>query len=345
MNYFCGFIKRKNVLNILEGIQYSFFMEISIIIQQIFVLFILALIGVIATKAKVIEKEIKTGLTKIVFNVTLPFLIITTVSTLEITRQILIDWGILIVLVFFSIVFFMLIGKITDRILKLPPEKSIIHVLHTAFTNAVFLGFPILDALFPNGEGILYGIIYFLTQNTTMWTLGIFLLTKEQNNGKRKIDGFKKLLNPNTIAFFIGLLMLLLNIQIPGFIYPSLKGLGQTTMYLAMLYVGAILADFHFKVMIRDKTTFILSLNKLIIGPILFIFILKALVAFTPLTLNTTALTVIILEAAMPCQTLMVILARKFNKDDLYATQNLSVSTILSIITLPFIYFISQLIL
>ena len=320
-------------------------MEINLIVQQIFVLVFLALIGVVATKVNVIEKNIKTGLTKIIFNLTLPFLIITQVSSLEITRQILINWGFVIILSFFSILFFLVIGKITDRILKLPPKQSTIHILHTAFGNAVFLGFPILDALFPNGEGILYGIIYFLTQNTTMWTLGIYMFTKEQNNGKRKVDGLKKLLNPNTIAFFIGLGMLFLNIHIPDFMFSSLHGLGKTTMYLAMLYIGAVLADFHLKAMVKNKTTFILTLNKLLIGPILFLFIIKALLVLTPINVNHTALTVLVLEAAMPCQTLMVILARKFNKDDFYATQNLSVSTLLSIITLPFIYFLSQLVL
>ncbi|MFP4017819.1 MAG: AEC family transporter [Bacteroidales bacterium] len=320
-------------------------MEINLIIQQIFILLVLALIGVIAVKRGIIKDEIKTGLSQIIFNITLPFLIITQVSSLEINKEILLNWLIVIVLVFLSIIFFLVLGKITDRILKLPPKKSIIHILHTAFTNAVFLGFPILDALFPGGEGILYGIIYFLVQNTTMWTLGVYLLTREKGKKTNKIDAVKKLLNPNTIAFFIGLAMLFLNIQIPGFMFDSLHGFGKTTLYLAMLYVGAMLADFHFKTIVRDKTTFILSLNKLIIGPILFIFILKALVVFTPLSLNQTALTVIVLEAAMPCQTLMVILAKTFNKDDVYATQNLSVSTLLSIVTLPLIYFISQIIL
>jgi len=46
----------------------------------------------------------------------------------------------------------------------------------------------------------------------------------------------------------------------------------------------------------------------------------------------------------MPCGTVMVILARQYNKDDFYATQNMSVSTLLSIITLPFIFFLSQII-
>jgi predicted permease len=39
---------------------------------------------------------------------------------------------------------------------------------------------------------------------------------------------------------------------------------------------------------------------------------------------------------------MMVILARQYKKDDYYATQNMSLSTLLSIITLPFIFFLTQ---
>ena len=316
-------------------------MSIGIIVQQIFVLLVLALVGVIATRRRIIHGEIKTGLSKIVFNVTLPFLIITRISSLEIDQTDFLDWGIVIILVFASILFFMLIGIITARILKLHPDKSIIHVMHTAFTNAVFLGFPILDALFPNGEGILYGIIYFLTQNTTMWTLGIYMFTREEK--RKKIDNLKNLINPNTIAFFIGIMMLLLNIHIPDFLFGPLEGLGKTTIYLAMLYTGAILAYINIKEIVRDVTSFLLSFNKLLLAPVLLIFLMKAIFLILPIDLNATAKTVIVLEAAMPCQTLMIILARQFDKDDFYATQNFSVSTLLSIITLPIIYYLTQL--
>jgi len=52
-----------------------------------------------------------------------------------------------------------------------------------------------------------------------------------------------------------------------------------------------------------------------------------------------------VMESAMPCMTLLVILARKYGKDDFYATQNLSISTLLSIVTLPLIFLLSQIIL
>ena len=237
----------------------------------------------------------------------------------------------------------MWIGRLTKRILKLPPRKAPIHILHTAFGNAVFLGFPILDAIFPNGEGILYGIIYFLTQNTMMWTLGIFIFTREENS--RKIDALKNLINPNTISFLIGLTMLLTGIRIPGFMFDTLQGLGKTTMYLAMLYIGAILANVNFRAIVKNKSTFILSMNKLIIGPVVLMLLMHLVLAYSPLTLNLTAQTVIIMESAMPCMTLLVILARKYGKDDFYATQNLSVSTLLSIITLPIVFLLSQILL
>ena len=79
-------------------------MSTGIIIEQILVLVILALIGVIATRRKIIHGEIKTGLSKIVFNVTLPFLIITRISSLEIDKTEFLDWGIIIILVFASII-------------------------------------------------------------------------------------------------------------------------------------------------------------------------------------------------------------------------------------------------
>ncbi|MFP4621726.1 MAG: AEC family transporter [Bacteroidales bacterium] len=317
-------------------------MQVNIIVQQIFILIILALIGVIATKVNIIQRETKNGISRLIFNITLPFLIITRISSLDINKDVLLSWGMMIIITAFTIILFLNIGRLTSRLLKLPPKKATVHILHSGFGNIVFLGFPILDALFPQ-EGLLYGIIYFLTQNTLTWTVGIFILTREKQQSK--LRHLKKLLNPNTISFFIGLTMLLAGIQIPEFLFGSLQGLGQTTIYLAMLYIGALLADINLKSIGNQTSTFVLSIQKLLIGPIAIIFLIKLIMMWIPFDIAQTALRVIILESAMPCGTIMVILARQYNKDDFYATQNMSVSTLLSIITLPFIFFLSQIIL
>ena len=73
-----------------------------------------------------------------------------------------------------------------------------------------------------------------------------------------QIDNLKNFINPNTIAFFIGIMMLLLNIHLPYFLFDPLEGFGKTTMYLAMLYIGAILAYINIKEIVRDVISFLL---------------------------------------------------------------------------------------
>jgi len=47
-----------------------------------------------------------------------------------------------------------------------------------------------------------------------------------------------------------------------------------------------------------------------------------------------------VIEAAMPCMTILVILAKRYGADDKLAMENFFVTTILSIFTLPLILFL-----
>jgi hypothetical protein len=51
------------------------------------------------------------------------------------------------------------------------------------------------------------------------------------------------------------------------------------------------------------------------------------------------AFSVIILESAMPCMANIVVLAKIFGANDEMATQNVFISTIISLLTLPVVYF------
>jgi predicted permease len=58
--------------------------------------------------------------------------------------------------------------------------------------------------------------------------------------------------------------------------------------------------------------------------------------------ISKEAFFVVILEAAMPCQTIVVILSHRYNGDHLLAGGNLFVTTLLSIATLPLVFAIVQ---
>ncbi|MDD2549869.1 MAG: AEC family transporter, partial [Bacteroidales bacterium] len=211
--------------------------------------------------------------------------------------------------------------------------------LHTMFGNIVFLGFPLLDALFPNGIGIFYGAMYQLASNTITFTYGVYKLSA----GTQK-SGIKSLINLNTIALFLGAIVLLLPIKLPSFLNVSLSSIGQCTSPLSMIYIGAMLASMGIKSAIKQKSIYLLSLNKLLIVPLALAAIYQLAINALGINLSEEAFFVIILQAAMPCQTIIVVLSQRYKGDYILAGANLFVTTLLSIVTLPVVFFLVGLI-
>ncbi len=313
-------------------------MEFITILNQISILGILTIVGIIAFRTKIINEQAKDVIEKIVFYITLPLMIVTKLSSLEITDEILRNGGLIILFTYLIIFIQMGIGKLTARLLHLEPPQAVIHVMHTYLGNIVFLGFPLLDALFPGGEAILYAALFQLVMNTVLWSVGIMQLNPATH--EKGFRNIKKLLNPNTIALTIGLLMMLLKIKFPVLILRSFGGLGNTTLYLAMLYIGILLAKTKIRRMFTKIDVLVISLNKLIILPVIFLFLIHGIITIIGLPMNHIAFSTLILEAAMPCMTILVLLAKRFGADDQKAMENFVVSTILSIISLPFIIFL-----
>ncbi|MFW6275956.1 MAG: AEC family transporter [bacterium] len=314
-------------------------MKTQIIIEQIIVLGILIMTGAIGAWTRVINATVKESIARLVFNITLPLLIITTFMNMEISGKLLKNG--LWVLIFSNIAIFIMwgMGNITLKWLKIKPKVKSIHLVHTMFGNIVFLGFPLIDAMFPKTEALLYAALYYLVSTYIMWTIGITILQKDGSKKDLKHQ-MKNLFNPNTIAFFIGLIFMLFQVKVPELAYNALKGIGKTTIYLSMLYIGSVLATTPIKGIFKRYDTFILSLNKLIIVPIILILLIKWVTGMFNIAFDEIAQTIVIIETAMPCMTLIVILAKNYGADDVKAVEHVFVTTILSLFTLPFIYYL-----
>ncbi|MBN1650289.1 MAG: AEC family transporter [Bacteroidales bacterium] len=307
------------------------------IIDQILILGILAGVGALAYRFKILEESAKSVIEKIVFYIALPLLILTKLSALAFTSEILRNAG-LVILFTYAIMFSqLLLGKLSARIFKLERPQAVIHSLHYMLGNVVFLGFPLLDALMPGGEALLYAALYQLVLNTILWSYGVIQL--DPDNRQKGWGQLKKLVNPNTIALSLGLLMMLLSLRFPPLLQKAFGGLGSTTLYLAMLYIGMLLAQMKVKEIFK-LSIFTFSFNKLILSPLIFMFLIYGLIHYLAVPLNSTAFTVLVLESAMPAMTILVLLAKRFGADDALAMKNFFVSTVLSLITLPFILYL-----
>jgi hypothetical protein len=166
-----------------------------------------------------------------------------------------------------------------------------------------------------------------------VWTLSVYRLSQIENGGKRTLaENLKNLVNPATIAFCISFIMMIFKWRITGIVGEVLTGIGSTTTYLSMLFIGGTLASVDIRHIYRRVSIFALAALKMLVLPSVLIFVLKIL------GVNSLVASVIILQAAMPAQTLMAVLSTEYGGDVRYAAEGIFITTIASVVTLPAVY-------
>lgn len=318
--------------------------QVYTIILRIFMLSMLGLIGYAAGKTKYLPDSSGIYLSKIVIKVTAPLLILTTMANRKFTSNEILNgvWIYAFALVFILISF--LAGIMLCRFLKLEGATSNVYKMHMMLGNVVFLAFPLYDSLFgKNSIAIIYAIFFNLANDSILWTLGIYLVNK--HNSKQWKENLKHLVNGNTIAFALGLLSIAINLQglvskyqavksVYNIIYETLNPLGNTTIYLSMLFIGLILSDVKFEGVsdfLKRIPIFILSFFKLLLMPFIALIILSLFRG----AVNPLVKTIVILQMAMPCATIVPALAAQYDSDYKFATETVFISTLLGAFTLP----------
>lgn len=325
--------------------------QIKIIIEQIALLIIPIILGLIAKKTHILNDQATNNLSKLVVNITLP--IMTFFALTQYNFPVFI-WKDGIIIILFGIAIHMisfLFGQILSNRLKLDPKKANVFITQLMIGNTAFFAFPIMRSLF--GEiGLLYAIIYYLVSIIFIWTLGVYLFNRHHLSNKKDI--IKPLLNPCTIAIILGFIMKAINFDylVNGSIvlansynllYKALSPVGEMTFSLSMIFIGLILGDFSLKRFLAIFTQWpiiILVSIKLFIIPILFI----TLFYFYTFSLTTIASTVIVIETLMPASTITVAIAKEYDADYKYAMEIAVVTTVISIITIPLLLGLFQLI-
>ena len=309
-------------------------MESRIIISQIFILAVVVLIGAVAAKYKVLTYESKDLLSKVIYNISLPLMLFTNFLKLDATPRLLANSIVVLSVAGFVILFLLLIGWITTKLFKIKGREAAVFKAHSMFGNTIFLGFPLIYALY-GSEGLLYASMFQLVSTLIMWTIGVIVLTYGDGSSWKK--SFMKVVNPNTIATLSGLCFFLLSIKLPRLIVTPLSEVGSANTWLSMLYIGAMLAFSNVGGLLRKKSLYIISFNRLVFVPAILVSLFALAAAVLGTAPDKLVSSVIILEASMPCMASVVIMAKELGADDHLAVGNVFISTILSIVTLPFV--------
>ena len=156
-----------------------------------------------------------------------------------------------------------------------------------------------------------------------MWSAGISFFTESPD---RKTLIKKVVTHPCIVAAMIGILLMVTQFPLPGFITSPITALSNCNTAASMLVVGTILADVNFKNLI-DKTMLSYTGLRLILMPLI------VFTACTFLPVDSMVKGVATLLTAMPAGATTAILASKYNGDAPFATKCVVFTTAMSLIT------------
>lgn len=283
-------------------------------------LFIFMLLGYILNKKGIINAKARKSITDLVIFVVLPCNII--YSFMMKMNMEIINSGIII---FFVSLCIQILCDLLSRILypHANSEQKKVLKYATICSNAGFMGSPLVQGLY-GLQGLLFASIYLIPQRVVMWSSGIACFSSA--SGKEVIK--KVLTHPCIIAVFIGIFIMVLQIQLPPYLEKTLAGASNCTMFLSMVVIGGILAEISFQ-SVFNKLSLYFSFIRLILIPIL------VLVVCYLLKLPAMVCAIATVLAGMPAGTTTAILAEKYDGDSFLAVQLIFLSTALSLISIP----------
>ena len=273
-------------------------------------------------------------LSKLIMNVAMPVSIFVSVlKYLTLEKLMSLSGGLIYTFIAFALGY--IVAFLSVKVLKVAPGRrgTVINTFVNA--NTIFIGLPLNIALFGD-DALAYFLIYYITNTISTWTLGVFLMTSDSKDGKKKQESkfnWKKLLPAPLLGFIVSVVFLVINISLPSYVLNTLSYVGGLTTPLSLIYIGIVLAKAGIKTIHFDKDSILALVGRFILSPLLMFLVLKLMAP----QMATAEYQTFMIQSATPALAVLPILANQGDGDVEFSTNIVTLSTILFVIVIPII--------
>lgn len=318
-------------------------MDALLIMLRNVILFVaLALPGFILVKAKLITPQQSGILSKLLMYVGMPFLILaSTINNIVFDSNLITMIGVVAIIgtVYTFIMYF--VSKPLTCMETKDKTRGMMQFAEV-FSNNGFLGIPLAMAVFgASSKALMVVIILNIITNICIYTLGVYLISRDKSTISLK----KAFLNPVLIAFVIGIVFNLLKVKdyVPE-VSTFSTHFSNIVTPISMTILGMKMGDVKFSSIFKTWKMYYVSALKLIVFPVVIVavlFVLKTVLSISVLSVDV--ILGVFVAFAMPTAGLSSALSDRYNGDTESAVIFTLGSTILSILTIPILYFIVSL--
>ncbi len=295
--------------------------------NQMLVLFSFMILGYFLNIKGILPKNASTTISKLETTVLVPCLTFNTFYKYCTVENISKKWNIILyssIVVIISIIIAFFLAKLFSKDLYL----NNIYKYSFTISNLGFMGNAVVLGVF--GEEVLFDyLIYTLPFQIYIYSVGIVLLKPISKDNKLS---FKTLINPVFLSVILGTIVGLIGIPLPNFLESAISSAGACMSPMAMILTGFVVANYSFKMLLKQKKIYIASLIRLVVLPLFFVLVLRALKTNENIVMLTLCCT------AMPLGLNTIVFPAAFGGDTTPGASMALISSILSIVTIPILF-------
>lgn len=303
-------------------------------ISGVLTILVMIIVGYALAKKNWFDEKASRLISKLVTQVALPCYMLNTITS-KFSKQQLIQIFPDLKFPIISMTILLLLSFPMEKLLKVKPGRRGLFKSMFANSNTVFVGLPVNMALFGKSS-LPFVLIYYMANTTFFWTLGVYLIRTDSDTDKKFtfVSLLKKLLSPPLLGFMLGVVLVMLNIQVPDFLESDANYIGSLTIPLSMFFIGIKLADVGLTHIHFDKDMLGVFLGRFVFAPvIMFLLVYNAKV---PDLMKE----VFVIQAAMPVMTNAPVVAKLYDADSDYAAVMVASTTIFSLVMVPILMMI-----
>ena len=298
-------------------------MEISLLLmQQITELFLMIFMGYVIVKARLLKGEDSKVISKIVLYLIIPCVIINAFQvdyTSEKVQGLLLAFAASVMLQ----VLLLIIVWGAGRLMGLNEvEKASVY-----YSNAGNLIMPIVTFVLGQ-EWVLYGCVFMSVQIVFVWSHGKWVLSRQS-----KIDWKKILLNINMVAVFAGVFLFFTKIRLPQILNQTFGSVGSMIGPASMMVTGMLIA------------VYFITFLRLIAVPAVALLLLKVSGLVNGSPDGKKLLLIVFLAVITPSASTITQMCQVYGNDSQYASAINVMTTLFSIVTMPLMVLLFQMIL
>lgn len=309
-------------------------MNISILLmQQIVQLFLMIFMGYLIVKTGLVRDDDSKVLSKIILYLIVPCVIINAFQvdyTTDTVKGLLIAFAASVLTQVVLLVVISAAGKLL--------HLNEVEVASVYYSNSGNLIVPIVTFILGQ-EWVLYGCVFMSVQLVFLWTHCKKIISREASYDWKKI-----ILNINMLSIFIGVILFFTKIRLPEIIGNTLASVGTMIGPASMIVTGMLFAGMNLKQIFANKRVYFITFLRLIAVPLIALVLIKlSNLAFFSADGNKIML-IVFLAIITPSASTVTQMCQVYGNDSKYASAINVMTTLLSIITMPVMVMLFQMI-